>query len=318
MRKRGWTGRFRQAIDLTAAGKTPILGPARCTAEEMRGYIARRNPDAPDLAERYLAAGERYGVRGDLAFCHAVHETNAWRGRPGGDVGWAGGGAGQVWQVPGLGALWQQGAEWQGTGVAAEWPQGADMTGAGGQQHRASSVELAVEAHMQRLLRYASPERFVQETAAVRNSREDGQPRPAIYRRWSYWEDLDGVIHPARRDGSGTVAIWRRMLEWAGKGGESRVSSVNGWSGVDKLAGRELEGWNEQDAQRRAAGAAFAQGGEAELQWLLARGLLQAPAPAPGRAVTWAELAGLLRRLEENAGRQPEPAAPGEAEAAGD
>lgn len=273
LRKRGWTERFRQATDLTAAGKTPILGAARCTAEEMRGYVARRNPEAPDLAVRYLEAGERHGLRGDLAFCHAVHETNAWRGRGAEGLGWGTGGAGVG------------GAGWSRTGSRAE------------------AIEQAVESHMLRLARYASPERFVHGSEPAENAAE----RSAIYRKWTYWEDLDGILHPARRDGSGTVAIWRRMLEWAGKGGESRMNgNGNGVGEAEKRAGGGA-----QDELR--TGMSVADG--AELQWLLARGLVQGPAPAAGRAVTWAELAGLLRRWEESAGAQRlEPSVP-EAEA---
>lgn len=260
MGKRGWTERFRQATDLTPAGKTPILGAARCTAEEMRGYVARRNPEAPDVAERYLAAGERHGLRGDLAFCHAVHETNAWRGRGIENTGWSAGAAG----LPAIG--------WSRAGLEGD------------------AIEQAVEAHMLRLARYAFPERFAQAKAST----ESAAGQPAIYRRWTYWEDLDGVIHPARKDGSGTVAIWRRMLEWAGKGGEIRMNNnVKGLGDVEKRAGGGA-----QDELRTSGSA----GDGTELQWLLARGLVQEPAPAAGRAVTWAELAGLLRRWEEGAG----------------
>ncbi|MDG0794014.1 hypothetical protein OMP38_26715 [Cohnella ginsengisoli] len=271
MRKRGWTERFRQATDLTPAGKTPILGAARCTAEEMQGYVARRNPEAPDLAERYLAAGERHGLRGDLAFCHAVHETNAWRGRGEEGLNWAAAG---------------------GSGLAASGWSRAGFQG--------EALEQAVEAHMLRLARYTSPERFVQGNGQA----ESVTGRPGVYRKWTYWEDLDGVIHPARKDGSGTVAIWRRMLEWAGKGGESRMnSSAFGVGGAEK----RVDGEAQQEASR--TGEIAADG--AELQWLLARGLVQGPAPAAGRAVTWAELASLLRRWEEGAVlKRPEQAAP--------
>ncbi|MDG0809051.1 hypothetical protein [Cohnella rhizosphaerae] len=269
MGKRGWTERFRQATDLTPAGKTPLLGAARCTADEMRGYVARRNPEAPDLAGRYLAAGERYGLRGDLAFCHAVHETNAWRGRGEEGLGWTAAAAGLA--AMGWGRAGLQGDE----------------------------IEQAVEAHMMRLARYAFPERFAQAKEAA----DSAAGRPAVYRKWTYWEDLDGVIHPARRDGSGTVAIWRRMLEWAGKGGESRMNSnVHGIGDAEKRAGGGA-----QDELRTGGSA----GDGTELQWLLARGLVSEPAPAAGRAVTWAELAGLLRRWEEGAGpKRSEPGAP--------
>lgn len=272
MKKRAWTATFRQATDQSPSGRTPILGPARCTAEEMRDYIARRNPEAPDLAALYIAAGERHDLRGDLAYCHAVHETNAWRGRG------AGGAAAPALDWLGGGMDWQERGAWN-----------------------AEAAERSVESHMRRLLRYAAPERLASEA-------QDGhvapQSRPAVRRRWTYWEELDGLWHPARRDGSGTVAIWRRMLEWTGKGGANRVSGINGWIGTEQAGGARID--ERQRAQDRRT---HAPGDERELQWLSARGLLQQPAPAPGQAVTWAELAGLLRRWEAAAGR------PGAAEA---
>ncbi|MEK0317639.1 hypothetical protein [Cohnella sp. 56] len=261
MKKRAWTATFRQATDQSPSGRTPILGPARCTAEEMRDYIARRNPEAPDLAALYIAAGERHGVRGDLAYCHAVQETNAWRGRG------AGGSAASLEWLAG-------GPDWR------EW-----------EARDGEAAERTVESHMRRLLRYAAPERLASE---AQDGHGASQSRPAIRRRWTYWEELDGLWHPARRDGSGTVAIWRRMLEWTGKGGANRVSGINGWIGTEQLSGIRSD--ERQEAQARRASSPE---DERELQWLRARGLLQQPAPAPGQAVTWAELAGLLRRLEE-------------------
>lgn len=305
MGKRGWTERFRQATDLTPAGKTPILGPARCTAEEMRGYVARRNPEAPDIAGWYLAAGERYGVRGDLAFCHAVHETNAWRGRGSG----VGSGVGFYENIGGVvcggsaGGDGLVGAGGQIGGTVSGWVGYGGIAG-NGRMSALEAIEQAVEAHMQRLLRFVSPERFVQDERRQAHMQE----RTGIYRKWTYWEDLDGVIHPARRDGSGAVAIWRRMLEWAGKGGENRMSGNVNASGVEQPGGRSL---SEREAARVVGEAAPAN--EAELQWLMTRGLLRQPAPAPGQAVTWAELAGLLRRWEEAAKPPEQPAGQSEA-----
>lgn len=75
---------FRQHPDRHYSGRTTILGPARCSAEAMQAYIRRRNPRAPEVAVLYLRAGEKYGVRGDVAFCQAVYETQAWRAAYGG------------------------------------------------------------------------------------------------------------------------------------------------------------------------------------------------------------------------------------------
>jgi len=70
---------FRPHPDRHPSGRTTVLGPARCSAEAMQSYVRRRNPRAPEVAELYLKAGEKYGVRGDVAFCQAVYETRAWR-----------------------------------------------------------------------------------------------------------------------------------------------------------------------------------------------------------------------------------------------
>jgi len=76
--------------------------------------------------------------------------------------------------------------------------------------------------------------------------------------------------------------------------------SVNASGDVQQSGGQPL---GEREAVRVVGEAAPAN--EAELQWLMKRGLLRQPAPAPGQAVTWAELAGLLRRWEE-AAKPPE------------
>lgn len=56
-----------------------ILGEARADVAQMRAFVARVNPNAPDVAPFYLQHGERLGVRGDLAFAQAIWETNYFR-----------------------------------------------------------------------------------------------------------------------------------------------------------------------------------------------------------------------------------------------
>jgi hypothetical protein len=69
---------FRRHPDLEPTGKLSLLGASRCSAERMNAYIRRRNPKAPDVAELYLRQGQRYGVRGDVAYCQMVYETRGW------------------------------------------------------------------------------------------------------------------------------------------------------------------------------------------------------------------------------------------------
>jgi hypothetical protein len=59
--------------------KTSIFGQATATVEQMREYLKRKNPNAPDYAQLYLNIGARYGIRGDLAFCQSIKETGAWK-----------------------------------------------------------------------------------------------------------------------------------------------------------------------------------------------------------------------------------------------
>ncbi|WP_239618927.1 glucosaminidase domain-containing protein [Cohnella mopanensis] len=69
---------FRRHPELEPTGKLSLLGKACCSAERMDAYLRRRNPRAPGIAGMYLSAGERYGVRGDVAFCQMMYETRGW------------------------------------------------------------------------------------------------------------------------------------------------------------------------------------------------------------------------------------------------
>ncbi|MGA9289555.1 MAG: N-acetylmuramoyl-L-alanine amidase [Anaerobacillus sp.] len=57
-----------------------ILGPSVLSASQMNAYVRSINPGAsPDLAALYLSISKRYGIRGDVAFAQAIHETNFFR-----------------------------------------------------------------------------------------------------------------------------------------------------------------------------------------------------------------------------------------------
>lgn len=61
--------------------KTPIMGKAVATAEQMAAYVLSVNPNPKismpilQLAKLFLIAGEIEGVRGDLEFARSCHET---------------------------------------------------------------------------------------------------------------------------------------------------------------------------------------------------------------------------------------------------
>ncbi|WP_257349280.1 N-acetylmuramoyl-L-alanine amidase [Pseudalkalibacillus decolorationis] len=56
-----------------------ILGPTLLRPETLHQFLERVNPNAPDLAALYVELSRVYGIRGDVAFAQAVHETNYFR-----------------------------------------------------------------------------------------------------------------------------------------------------------------------------------------------------------------------------------------------
>ncbi|UOQ94934.1 N-acetylmuramoyl-L-alanine amidase [Halobacillus shinanisalinarum] len=56
-----------------------ILGSVSLAPEHMDQFVRSINPDAPSLGNYYLTFGEAYGIRGDIAFAQALHETNYFR-----------------------------------------------------------------------------------------------------------------------------------------------------------------------------------------------------------------------------------------------
>ncbi|MGZ4031031.1 MAG: glucosaminidase domain-containing protein [Tumebacillaceae bacterium] len=63
---------------------TPIMGQQQATAFQLRNYLHQINPNAPDYSQWYISLGNKYGIRGDIAFCQSLLETGYWRF--GGDV----------------------------------------------------------------------------------------------------------------------------------------------------------------------------------------------------------------------------------------
>ncbi|WP_085524302.1 N-acetylmuramoyl-L-alanine amidase [Tuberibacillus sp. Marseille-P3662] len=56
-----------------------ILGAVQLSPEQMNRYARKVNPDAPLLGQFYLNFGTQYGIRGDIAFAQALHETDYFR-----------------------------------------------------------------------------------------------------------------------------------------------------------------------------------------------------------------------------------------------
>ncbi|SDT50484.1 N-acetylmuramoyl-L-alanine amidase [Paenibacillaceae bacterium GAS479] len=59
---------------------TPIIGQPIIQADVMTSYVQKVNPAFnPEIAQQFWIIGSRYGLRGDIALCQSIHETNWFR-----------------------------------------------------------------------------------------------------------------------------------------------------------------------------------------------------------------------------------------------
>jgi len=73
------------ATVIDPSARNPIMGSSRFTKDELVRFVRTVNPSfKADIAEAFLTVGSKYGVRGDVALCQSIHETNWFRF--GGDV----------------------------------------------------------------------------------------------------------------------------------------------------------------------------------------------------------------------------------------
>ncbi|MBM7598891.1 hypothetical protein JOC34_001248 [Virgibacillus halotolerans] len=56
-----------------------ILGQTFLSPQQMHQFVQQTNEDAVQLGNYYLTVGEYYGIRGDVAFAQAMHETDYLR-----------------------------------------------------------------------------------------------------------------------------------------------------------------------------------------------------------------------------------------------
>ncbi|MEH7481392.1 N-acetylmuramoyl-L-alanine amidase [Neobacillus drentensis] len=64
---------------IAAPGQFTIFGPTFLTPEQMNQFVKKVNPNAPELGQFYQILGKYYGIRGDVAFAQAIHETDYFR-----------------------------------------------------------------------------------------------------------------------------------------------------------------------------------------------------------------------------------------------
>lgn len=103
----------------------PIMGKSELKVEQMRKFLREISPNAPEIEQLFLDEGDIEGVRGDLAFCQSIHETDYFRF----------------------------------TGTAKiEWhnPAGLGVTGPAGVGNRFPDWQIGVRAQIQHLKAYAT------------------------------------------------------------------------------------------------------------------------------------------------------------------
>jgi len=158
-----------------AAEKHPIADLKRATASQMESFLHKVNPDAPYLAEKYLAIGYEEGIRGDIAFAQAIKETGYFRF---------------------TGVVKKEQNNFAGLGVTGPGERGASF----------NTPEEGIRAHIQHLKAYANTEPL--KTPLV-------DPRFHLVERGTApnWEDLNGKwAVPGEGYGESVIDIWKRIL----------------------------------------------------------------------------------------------------------
>lgn len=58
--------------------KNPILGKSQVVSSKMVEFVKQKNPNAEnidEIAKCFIEVGNKYGIRGDIAFCQSIIET---------------------------------------------------------------------------------------------------------------------------------------------------------------------------------------------------------------------------------------------------
>ena len=66
-------------VNVNSDGGYAILGQTYLSPHHMNQYVKEINADAIELGQYYLTFGAYYGIRGDIAFAQAMHETDYFR-----------------------------------------------------------------------------------------------------------------------------------------------------------------------------------------------------------------------------------------------
>lgn len=157
------------------------MGDTEQTVERMYQFVKSRNNDFPrEIAETYHRAGQRYGIRGDIALCQAILET-----------GW--------FKFTGGTAVDKQQYNYCGLGVICKGMKGCSF----------SNIDEGVTAQIQHLYAYATKAPLPDNETLV-------DPRFSQVRRGcaEHWEDLNGRWAANDRYSEGILNLYRMMCDF--------------------------------------------------------------------------------------------------------
>jgi N-acetylmuramoyl-L-alanine amidase len=159
-----------------------IMGESVLTEAQMSAFLRKVNPNAPKGIERiYLEEGQAEGVRGDIAFCQAIHETDYFRF----------------------------------TGTAKiEWhnPAGLGVTGPAGVGARFPDWRTGVRAQIQHLKAYAVKNPVF--ANALVDPRYDALVRAGYLGMAPKWIDLNGKwAYPGTTYGQAILALFEKIQD---------------------------------------------------------------------------------------------------------
>jgi N-acetylmuramoyl-L-alanine amidase len=160
--------------DITILGE-PLLKP-----HQLNEFVRTINPSAPLLGDYYIKYGNEYGIRGDIAYGQAVHETNYFRF---------------------TGQVKPDQNNFAGLGTTGPGVDGASF----------KTPEEGVIAHIQHLYAYASTERLPESYPLL-------DPRFSLVSRGSarYWTGLNGKwAVPGTTYGQSILNLYTRNLNHA-------------------------------------------------------------------------------------------------------
>ena len=175
-----------------------ILGPSIVQSQQLDDFVKTVNPSAPMVGKFYIYYGDLYGIRGDIAFAQAIHETNYFRF------------TGQVKPSQN---------NYAGIGTTGPGKDGASF----------ATPEEGVLAHIQHLYAYAT-------TKPLPNGAPLVDPRFSLVTRGiaKNWTDLNGKwAVPGTTYGQSILSVYKRNLENALKAME--IQKALFMDSLDKL-----------------------------------------------------------------------------------